>query len=173
MIRETLDYFREVNHEESMQRFDLIAMFNSLASDAIDLNFEVSFSSDVDKLIYFGHVNLLKRAFSNLINNAVYYGKHAAIQLQHLPNQIKISIEDSGPGLTGDDLERVFIPFYRGESSRSRETGGTGLGLTIAKEIIQKHRGTITLSNRTQGGLHVLITLPVSMMNASDKDCPV
>src|SRR3990167_7415259 len=169
MIRETLDYFSDVNHDEKMQRFDLIAMVNSLVADAIDLNFEVSFSSDRDKLIYFGHVNLLKRAFSNLINNAVYYGKHAVIQLRQLRDQIEISIEDSGPGLKEDDLERVFIPFYRGEGSRSRETGGTGLGLTIAKEIIQKHRGTITLSNRTQGGLHVLITLPVALMNAGDK----
>lgn len=164
MIRETLDYFREVNHEEKMQRFDLVAMLSSLASDAIDLNFEVSFVSDLDKLIYLGHVNLLKRAFSNLINNAVYYGKHAAIYLRQRLDQIEISIEDSGPGLRDDDLERVFIPFYRAESSRSRETGGTGLGLTIAKEIIQKHCGTITLSNRVQGGLQVLITLPLAVL---------
>ena len=161
MIRETLDYFREVNTEEKMQRFDLIAMLSSLAEDAVDLNFQVSFVGDVNKLIYVGQINLLKRAFSNLINNAVYYGQHAAIHLQKGATQIAISIEDSGPGLKEDDLERVFIPFYRTESSRSRETGGTGLGLTIAREIILKHSGNITLSNRAQAGLQVLVTLPV------------
>ncbi len=167
MIRETLDYFTDVNSEEKMQRFDLIAMLNSLSSDAIDLNFEVAFESDVEKLIYFGYVNQLKRAFSNLINNAVYYGKHAAIHICQLPHQIEISIDDSGPGLDDTDFERVFTPFYRGENSRSRVTGGTGLGLTISREIIQKHRGNITLTNRQQGGLHVLVALPTTTYQSS------
>lgn len=161
MIRETLDYFTDVHSEEKMQRFDLAAMLNSLYEDAVDLKFEVSFKSNVDKFIYVGHVNQLKRAFSNLINNAVYYGQHAAIYLQQLPHQIEITIEDGGPGLKQSDLEKVFTPFYRTENSRSRSTGGTGLGLTIAKEIIQKHGGNITLTNRSQGGLQAKIILPI------------
>ena len=126
MIRETLDYFTDVHSEEKMQRFDLVAMLGSLGEDAIDLNFEVTFASDIDKLIYSGHVNQLKRAFSNLINNAVYYGKHAAIHLRQIKGHIEIAIDDSGPGLDSSDLERVFTPFYRGENSRSRGTGGSG-----------------------------------------------
>ena len=77
-------------------------------------------------------------------------------------NQIEISIDDNGPGLEEKNLDQVFNPFYRGENSRSRVTGGTGLGLTIAKEIIQKHRGHITLTNRPQGGLHVVVSLPIN-----------
>lgn len=164
MIRETLDYFRDVNSEEKMQRFDLIAMLSSITDDAVELDFEVTFESDLDKLIFVGCVSLLKRAFTNLINNAIYYGKSAAIHLQQKPQQIEISITDKGPGIQLSDQEQVFLPFYRGESSRSRATGGAGLGLTIAREIIQKHGGNITLTNSMQGGLQVLVILPYKVL---------
>jgi signal transduction histidine kinase len=71
-----------------------------------------------------------------------------------------IRIADRGPGIPEDQLERVFEPFYRLEASRSRETGGTGLGLTIARNIIEQHGGTITLANRKEGGLEVKLSLP-------------
>ncbi len=161
MIRETLDYFRDINIEEKPQRFDLVALLSSLRDDAMELNYNVTFSSEYPKLVFYGTVNLLKRAFNNLINNAVHYGYKAMIHLHYSENQIEISITDQGPGLAETDLEQVFLPFYRGENSRSRSTGGTGLGLTIAKEIIQMHHGDITLSNNFQGGLKVVITLPI------------
>ncbi|WP_115710818.1 sensor histidine kinase [Legionella sainthelensi] len=161
MIRETLDYFRDINIEEKPQLFDLVALISSLNEDAIELNYDVSFISDKPKLVYYGTVNLLKRAFNNLINNAVHYGYKAMIALSCLENKIEITITDQGPGLAESDLEQVFLPFYRGESSRSRSTGGTGLGLTIAREIIQMHQGDITLTNNIQGGLKVIITLPI------------
>lgn len=161
MIEETLDYFRDLNQAEKPQRFDLVALLSSLRDDALELNYEVQLISEYDKLIYFGCVNLFKRAFNNLIHNAVQYGVNALIHLQQRPHQIEISIVDQGPGLTDTDLEHVFLPFYRGENSRSRSTGGTGLGLTIAREIMQMHQGDLTLSNRLEGGLNVLVTLPV------------
>ncbi|KTC91021.1 HAMP domain-containing histidine kinase [Fluoribacter dumoffii] len=161
MIRETLDYFRDVNVEEKPQLFDLVALLSSLKEDAEESNYNVSFTSDNSKLVYYGTVNLLKRAFNNLINNAVHYGFQAIIHLSCLQHKIEITITDQGPGLAEADLEQVFLPFYRGENSRSRSTGGTGLGLTIAREIIQMHQGDITLTNNLQGGLKVLVTLPI------------
>jgi signal transduction histidine kinase len=161
MIRETLDYFRDMNVEEKPQRFDLVALLSSIKDDAVELNYDVSFSSESAKLVYYGTVNLLKRAFSNLINNAVQYGFKANIHLRCLQNQVEIIILDQGPGIAETDLEQVFLPFYRGENSRSRSTGGTGLGLTIAKEIIQMHQGDISLNNHIQGGLKVVITLAI------------
>lgn len=161
MIRETLDYFRDVHVEEKPQLFDLVALLSSLKEDAVELHYEVHFSSDTPKLVYYGAVNLLKRAFNNLINNAVHYGYKAIIHLNCLHNKIQIIITDQGPGLEENDLEQVFLPFYRSENSRSRTTGGTGLGLTIAREIIQMHQGDITLNNNVQGGLKVVITLPL------------
>ncbi|QMT61279.1 cell wall metabolism sensor histidine kinase WalK [Legionella sp. PC997] len=161
MIRETLDYFRDVNVEEKPQLFDLVALLSSLKDDALELSYDVSFTSEPTKLVYYGTVNLLKRAFNNLINNAVHYGYKAMIHLNSLANKIEITITDQGPGLAEADLEHVFLPFYRGEYSRSRSTGGTGLGLTIAREIIQMHQGDITLTNNLQGGLKVIVTLPI------------
>ena len=165
MIRETLDYFKEAHDEEKKQRFDLVAMLQSLCEDTSDLKFDVQFIAHENKLIFFGALNLLKRAFSNLINNAVYYGQQALVSLEKNATHIEVSIQDKGAGLNDNDIERVFLPFYRGETSRSRETGGAGLGLTIAKEIIQLHHGIISLSNRLEGGLNVLVSLPLDEAN--------
>ncbi|STY30632.1 sensor histidine kinase [Legionella wadsworthii] len=160
MIRETLDYFRDVNIEEKPQLFDLVALLSSLKDDAMELNYDVSLTSENPKFVYYGTVNLLKRAFNNLINNAIHYGYKAMIHLNCHQNKVEVTITDQGPGLPEADLEQVFLPFYRGENSRSRSTGGTGLGLTIAREIIQMHQGDITLINNHQGGLKVIVSLP-------------
>ncbi|CEG56183.1 sensor histidine kinase [Legionella fallonii] len=163
MIRETLDYFYDIHREEKFQRFDLVAMLNSIQEDALELHEGVVFKTELNKLVYTGAVNLLKRAFNNIINNAIYYGGSASIQLAATSHHIEITVTDSGPGLSKSDMEEVFTPFYRGENSRSRATGGTGLGLTIAKEIIQMHQGSITLTNPQEGGLKVTIHLPVTV----------
>ena len=165
MIRETLDYFHDIHREEKFQRFDLVAMLNSIQEDALELHDGIVFKTDLNKLVYMGAVNLLKRAFNNIINNAIYYGGSATIQLTADSNNVEITITDAGPGLSKTDMEEVFTPFYRGESSRSRTTGGTGLGLTIAKEIIQMHQGSITLTNPVDGGLKVTINLPMKTEN--------
>jgi signal transduction histidine kinase len=72
-----------------------------------------------------------------------------------------VEIEDDGPGIEPADMDRVFEPFHRGEPSRSRETGGVGLGLPIARNIMLAHGGDVTLANRASGGLKATVTLPV------------
>lgn len=161
MIRDTLDYFKESYQEERMQRFDLVALLRSLAEDAAEMGQPVVFNTTQETWICQGFVNLLKRAFNNAINNAIAYGHCANISLTPTDDGVQICIEDKGPGIASDKLEQVFTPFYRLDQSRSRETGGTGLGLTIAKEIIEKHRGIITLENLSESqGLRVVIFLP-------------
>ncbi len=71
-----------------------------------------------------------------------------------------VRIDDQGPGIPSDQIENVFDPFHRIETSRSRETGGTGLGLTVARSIVRGHGGEIHLKNRTEGGLRVEVILP-------------
>ena len=134
---------------------------NSLCEDALDLNQKVQLETSIEKLVMVGHVNLLKRALSNVINNAVVYGHQATIRCEQSAKYVEISIQDQGAGLDPAELEHVLMPFYRTDFSRSRQTGGTGLGLTIAKDIVEKHQGTIRLMNRPEGGLQVLITLPI------------
>jgi signal transduction histidine kinase len=104
----------------------------------------------------------LKRAFVNLIANAVNYGGSATVRLVMPDNRVVVvEIEDDGPGIAPGDVDRVFEPFHRGEPSRNRETGGVGLGLPIARNIMRAHGGDVTLANRPTGGVKATVTLPV------------
>jgi len=76
-------------------------------------------------------------------------------------NKAVISVRDRGPGIPEEFLEAVFEPFRRVETSRSRETGGTGIGLTIARAIAERHGGTLTLRNHPEGGLEAVLQLPI------------
>ncbi|MBK8174879.1 MAG: HAMP domain-containing protein [Rhodospirillales bacterium] len=104
----------------------------------------------------------IKRALSNLIENAVKYGGRARVSLTDGADEVIVMIEDDGPGIAETERERVFDPFYRIEGSRSRETGGSGLGLTVARTVVRAHGGDITLQTRNCGGLRVLVALPKS-----------
>lgn len=104
----------------------------------------------------------LRRAFANLIDNALKYGQEATVHLALVAPAIEISVGDRGPGIPAPLREQVFVPFFRLEASRSRETGGVGLGLTVARTIIRRHGGDITLHDRPGCGLLVKIVLPLS-----------
>lgn len=109
----------------------------------------------------------LKRALRNLIENAARYGSRARIVLAATPDGPRITIEDDGPGIDPAALGRVFEPFVRLEESRSRETGGVGLGLAIARSIVRAHGGELTLANRTDNagkivGLTATVALPAA-----------
>jgi signal transduction histidine kinase len=111
----------------------------------------------------------LKRALTNLIDNAVKYGGSATVAIGETLQAIEITIDDTGPGVPEEELTHVLEPLYRLESSRSRETGGMGLGLAIALSIIRAHGGRLTLSNRPQGGLRALIALPKTQVGTAHK----
>jgi signal transduction histidine kinase len=102
----------------------------------------------------------MKRALRNLVENAVKYGGGAEMRLERGPTEYTVTIEDGGPGIPEDELETVFRPFYRLERSRSRETGGTGLGLAVARAVVREHGGEIMLANRPEGGLRQAVVLP-------------
>jgi signal transduction histidine kinase len=102
-------------------------------------------------IVYNCRPDTLKRAVRNLLDNAIKYGNTASAAIQTTPKQIEIIIDDEGPGILAQELTRVFDPFYRIEGSRSRDTGGAGLGLAIALSIVQAHGGTLILSNRSTG----------------------
>ncbi|MFW6024415.1 MAG: ATP-binding protein [Dichotomicrobium sp.] len=103
----------------------------------------------------------MKRALRNLVDNALTYGGDAEIAWRETSGDgVVLTVEDHGPGLPEEQLEAAFDPFFRFEDSRSRETGGAGLGLAIARDIVQSHGGTLTLTNRPEGGLRATLTLP-------------
>ena len=103
----------------------------------------------------------LKRALRNLIDNAIRYGARAEIDLSVEGDEAVITVSDHGPGLPQDQLAAVFEPFRRHETSRSRDTGGAGLGLAIARTVVRAHGGEVTLANRPGGGLTATVRLPL------------
>jgi signal transduction histidine kinase len=104
----------------------------------------------------------LERLIQNRIDNGVAYGGAVDVALRRSGGEAHLSIADRGPGLAADALERVFQPFWRGDPSRNRETGGMGLGLTIARSVAEDHGGRLTLCNRPGGGLEALLRLPLA-----------
>jgi signal transduction histidine kinase len=102
----------------------------------------------------------MKRALTTLIGNALKYGDAARLRLEARGQGAVLILDDDGPGIPEAAQEAVFQPFHRVEGSRNRETGGTGLGLTIARSILRAHGGDVTLSNREGGGLRVVARLP-------------
>lgn len=108
-----------------------------------------------DDCIISGDSHLLERAVNNFLDNAVRHtpsGDEIIVQCYKDGNKVKFTIRDSGPGFSSEELERVFEPLYRGEASRSRSTGGSGLGLTISQRIVRRHGGELAVSNHPEGG---------------------
>lgn len=108
-----------------------------------------------------GREQALKRAVTNIISNAFNYGKTIAVALESNNNKLEISVDDDGPGIPAEKREEVFKAFYRLDESRNKETGGVGLGLSIARDIITSHGGKIELTDSELGGLRVLISIPL------------
>jgi two-component system osmolarity sensor histidine kinase EnvZ len=108
-----------------------------------------------------GREQALRRAITNVIENAFHYGKTIAVKLESDNKYLELSVEDDGPGIPADKRDDVFKAFYRVEESRNKETGGVGLGLSIAKDVFVSHGGTIQLSDSELGGLRVLMTIPL------------
>lgn len=131
-------------------------------SKKISIQYEVPEIPSLAGNIY-GDANLLERAFNNLLDNAVRYTPRQGVinvECSTTVEHVTVTIRDTGPGISENDLERVFEPLYRGESSRNRESGGTGLGLTIARRIFRAHGGDLTVGNHPHGGALVTGWIP-------------
>jgi signal transduction histidine kinase len=159
MLDQTLAFLRGDSAEEEGRTVDIASILRTICDQAADAGQDVLLS-DSERAPLRCRPLAIKRALSNLIDNAVKYGRWARVQLTSTPQEIIVTIEDDGPGISEDERERVFDPFYRVEGSRSRETGGTGLGLTLARSTVRAHGGDIRLDNRREGGLRVIVTLP-------------
>ncbi len=158
MVAQTLDFMRDASAQEAVQRVDAMALLESLQTDYQDTGNRVEIEGSVARP-YTGRPLALRRCLSNLVDNAIRYGGGATIKVDDAADRLTIRILDDGPGIPEQELEQAFEPFFRGEASRSRETGGTGLGLGIARNIARAHGGDLTLRNRPEGGLEATLTL--------------
>ena len=159
MIAATLNFARDETVAEPRRPTDLASLLQSIADDMSDAGLPVTMEP-AQPLVYECRPIALKRALTNLIGNAVKYGKTARAAINATSKTVEITIDDEGPGIPESELKRVLEPFYRVEESRSRETGGVGLGLAIALSAVQAHGGELLLSNRQTGGLRASIILP-------------
>jgi signal transduction histidine kinase len=161
MVTQTLEFMRDAADTEPIQRVDLLALLESLQADYEDMGKEVRITGSVSRPLAARPV-ALRRCLTNLVDNAVRYGKRATIDVAETPGRVWLRVLDEGPGIPEAELERAFEPFFRGDASRSRETGGFGLGLGIARNIARAHGGELTLQNRPEGGLAAILTMPHS-----------
>ncbi len=159
MLDQTLAHLRGDRKDEELRPLDLAAMLATLANDATDRGASAVLESEGPAVID-GRPLALKRTFGNLIDNALKYGGSARIGWQVEGDMLAIVITDEGPGIPEARMEEMFEPFTRLETSRSQETGGYGLGLSIARDVIHGHGGRISLANRVGGGLAVTVHLP-------------
>jgi signal transduction histidine kinase len=159
MIAETLEFARADALEAPPERFDLAALAETLVDERVDMDKAVSYDGPAS-LVIEGRAGALKRAIANLIDNALAYAGAAHVRLAASAGGIALHVIDDGPGVPPDRLEDVFRPFVRLEESRSRETGGAGLGLAVARDVARAHGGDVTLRNRKPKGLDAALTLP-------------
>ncbi|KAF0227409.1 MAG: integral membrane sensor signal transduction histidine [Beijerinckiaceae bacterium] len=160
MINSTLEFLRMGVPGDETKAFDLATMLRTIVDGEADRGRSISLKG-IEHASMLGKPVAVKRALWNIIGNALKYGGTVTVHIKLDDAHVLVEVLDDGPGIPDAEFEKVFEPFYRVEISRSRQTGGTGLGLTIAKAILSEHGGTIELHNRQRGGLRVSVRLPV------------
>lgn len=159
MIAGYLAFARGQDQEPALPQ-DLRTLLSEVASDARRQGGEVVLDC-ADTLTLPLRATPFKRALTNLVENALRHGKRVELAARRLPDAIEITVDDDGPGIPEDHREEVFRPFTRLDKSRNTETGGVGLGLTIARDVVRAHGGDIALATAPLGGLRARIRLPV------------
>ena len=182
LLNDALDFLGDWIQKEEERTVDFVSVLEAICDDYADLGRPVSF--DGPQPLQFSSVHTvfgggdephsfggkrsirlscrpgtLKRAFTNLIENALKYGHRAKVSLEATADTVLVTIRDEGPGIPDEHQDKVFLPFYRVEGSRARKTGGSGLGLSIVKTVVDAHDGHIALRNMPGTGLEVIISL--------------
>jgi signal transduction histidine kinase/heme exporter protein D len=159
LIDEGLELARTAETAEPRVLLDLDSLLESLVEDAVDAGGTAEFMAGCGAVLQLRPL-ATRRMFANLIDNALKHGGSAAVSAAGANGEVTVLIRDRGPGLPDALLERAFDPFVRAEDSRSRETGGTGLGLTIARTLALQSGATLTLRNHPEGGLEARVVWP-------------
>jgi signal transduction histidine kinase len=162
MVTSTLSFIREESASEPQSTVDIGSLLSRVCDDFVDQGQDVTLEDVPRWILVDCRPVALRRALGNLVDNAVKYGHSANVSLVQDDSFLSILVKDQGPGIADDRKEDVFKPFLRLEDSRNRETGGTGLGMSVARTIIRAHGGDISLNNRAEGGLSIKVRLPLS-----------
>jgi two-component system OmpR family sensor kinase len=160
MITAVLTFIRDANEPHARERLDLLSLLECAVDDAALVGLDASLAEG-QPLIVNADALGLRRLFDNLIDNAVKYGGSARVSLEQEGGEAVVRVADQGPGLSAGDLEKVFEPFYRTEPSRNRDSGGIGLGLSVARSVARAHGGDVVLEPG-QPGLMAVVRLPLA-----------
>ena len=163
MVDATLDFAKGVGQHEEVCLTDIRELLNDLQIVGLTLLSDQSVTVPAKPAT-------LRRALRNLIENAIRYGKQAEVSWEAIDGYLEIHVDDHGPGIPDGELDAVFGPYVRLERSRSRDTGGHGLGLSITRSIILGHGGTIELINQEKGGLRAIVKLPFAPSTKHTED---
>ncbi|HWW65772.1 MAG TPA: ATP-binding protein [Sphingomonadaceae bacterium] len=161
MIAATIGFVRgSVTHGDEVGDVHLDRLLRRLVAEEHDMGRRVT-AGPMAQIVIRGDPVSLARLFQNLIDNGIAYGSEVVVSLAREGHEAVARVCDRGPGLPEEKIEKLFQPFERGDPSRSRETGGIGLGLTIARGIAGEHGGTLTLHNRSGGGIEAICRFPL------------
>jgi signal transduction histidine kinase len=159
MVTGTLNLFRGMNHDEPLTYVDVNALVEEIRGEQAELGRAIGVTGEAKRPLL-ARRTALKRCLNNLLSNAAKYATSPAIALEDSEHELVLRVLDDGPGIPDEMLEQVFEPFFRLEGSRNVDTGGVGLGLSIARDIAQGHGGSLTLRNRSPHGLEAVLRLP-------------
>ncbi|KAF7599867.1 MAG: two-component sensor histidine kinase [Candidatus Dactylopiibacterium carminicum] len=160
MVEATLLFARDESFASARETIDLAVLLDCVQQEHGALGHEVSWRGE-SSLPYRCNPLGLKRVLGNLVDNAVRYGQRARIALLREADGVHIHVDDDGPGLAEEWLEKVFEPFVRPDAGQDRASGGVGLGLAITRAGVVAHGGRLRLENRADGGLRAHIVLPL------------
>ena len=165
MIADTMAFVRDATHQGERCRLELSSLVQTVADEMADTGLDVCADGRAPVVVY-GDALALRRLVSNLLDNAVKFGARARARVYAEAGAAVLEVDDDGPGVPEPERERVFEPFHRGEPSRSRTTGGAGLGLAVVRTIARAHGGEAELENRPEGGLRARARLPLHLQPA-------
>lgn len=160
MISATIGFVKNATRSGERRPVDLTALVTRLAAQERELGHDAQVVGAAGPVWIEGDALALARLFQNLVDNGIAYGRRVLLTVGSEGGEAIVAVADDGPGLDPAEAERMFQPFERGDPSRSRATGGIGLGLTIARSIAEDHGGRIRLANRAEGGLEARVSFP-------------
>jgi signal transduction histidine kinase len=167
LVRDGLDLARSSEAHEDWSLVDIDSLVASMVEDHAEMGDPVTLAGECGVSAWI-KPDALTRSLENLVSNAIKYGALAQVSCRMGGEMIEIAVQDAGPGIPPDRMQDMFEPFVRGDTSRSRATGGTGIGLTIARAQARSFGGTITLVNQAQGGLLATLSFP---LGAAERPC--
>jgi signal transduction histidine kinase len=160
MISSAMAFVRDASDPMERRKLELVSLVESITDEMAETGQTVSMEGEGPVVIHGDPIGL-RRLVTNLMDNAVKFAGHARARVYQADGAAVVEVDDDGPGVPDHERERVFEPFQRGEPSRSRATGGSGLGLAVVRSVARAHGGDATIENRLGGGLRARAWLPL------------